>query len=91
MGGVHRQSAQYSSNFERTVRSGENTTESRSAIANKFHTDMENRKQYQYKSRRRRPISTPTSVSSPVYTISSVKESEGNMIGSAHASKTYGM
>jgi hypothetical protein len=36
-GGVRRPSAQYTSNFERTICSGENTTESRSAISSTFH------------------------------------------------------
>jgi len=46
---------QYTSEFERTVSTTENTTESRSAISNTFHNDMEKRNPYQSKSRRRRP------------------------------------
>jgi hypothetical protein len=43
------------------------------------------------KSKRRRLKPSPASASSPVYNTSTVKDSEGNMLGSAHASTTYGM
>jgi hypothetical protein len=82
---------QYTSNVERTVCATENTTEPRSAVSNTFHNDMDKRNPYQSKSRHRRPEPTPVSVSSPVYNTSYVKGSEGNMLGIAHASTTYGM
>jgi hypothetical protein len=82
--------AQYTSKFERTVCTTANTTESRSAFSNMFHNDMDERDSYQCKSRRRRPEPTPATVFSPVYNIS-VKDSEGNVLGSAHASTAYGM
>jgi hypothetical protein len=44
-----------------------------------------------FKSRRRSLEPKPASVSSPVYNTSYVKDSEGSMLGSAHASTTYGM
>jgi len=66
-GGVRRRSAQYKSNFERTVRRGENTTESHSAISSTFHTDMEKRNPHQSKTPHRRLEQTPASVTSPVY------------------------
>jgi hypothetical protein len=37
------------------------------------------------------PKSTPASVSSPVYNTAPVKDTESNMLGSAHGSTTYGM
>jgi hypothetical protein len=46
---VRRLSAQYTSKFERTVGSGENTTESRSAISSTFHNVAENRNPYESK------------------------------------------
>jgi len=52
--------------------------------------NMEKQNPYQSKLRRQRPEPTLASVSSPVYIIS-VKDSEGIMLGSAHASTTYGM
>jgi len=51
---------------------------------------MEKRNPCQSKSRRRRPEPTPASVSSRMYYTSSIKDSEGNRLGSAHAS-TCGM
>jgi hypothetical protein len=54
---------QCTSNFERTVCISENKTESRSAISNTFHNEMEKRNPYVEKS-------TPASVSSPVYNTS---------------------
>jgi hypothetical protein len=75
----------------RTVCTAESTTESCSAISHTFHNDMEKQNPYQSKSRRRRPEQTPASFSSPMYNTSSVKDSEGNMHVSAHASTTYGM
>jgi hypothetical protein len=77
--------------ISRTVCTAESTTESRSAISNTFLNNMEKRNPHQSKSRSRRPKPTPASVSSPVYNASFVKESEGNVLGSAHASTTYGM
>jgi adenine-specific DNA methylase len=77
--------------IRRTLSTAESTTETRSATSNTFHNDTEKRNPYQLKSRRRRPKPTPASVSSPVYNTSSVKDSESNMLGSAHASTTYGM
>jgi hypothetical protein len=87
---VRRPSAKYISNFERAVYSRENIIQSRSSITNTFQNVVE--KQNPYKSRNRRRSTKPTtaSVSSPVYIIS-VKDSEGNMLRSAHASRTYGM
>jgi len=41
------------------------TTESHSAISNRFHNDMEKRNPYQSKSRRRHPEPTPAPLSSP--------------------------
>jgi hypothetical protein len=76
--------------IRRTVCTAESTTESRSAISHTFH-DMEKRNPYQSKSRRRRPKPTSASVSSPMYNTSPVKDSEGNMLGSAHAFTKYGM
>jgi hypothetical protein len=43
---VRRPSAQYTSNFETRVRSGENTKESRSATSSTFHNDVEKRNPY---------------------------------------------
>jgi hypothetical protein len=48
----------------------ENTMESRSAISNIFHNDIEERNLSQFKTRRRRPERTPVSVSSPMYNVS---------------------
>jgi len=46
------------------------TTESRSAISNMFHNDMEKLNPYKSKIRSRRPETTPASVSSTVYNTS---------------------
>jgi len=48
-GGVRRSSAQYTSNFEKTVCSGEKTMESRSAISSTFLTVVEKRNLYRFK------------------------------------------
>jgi hypothetical protein len=77
--------------ISRTVCTAESTTESRSAISNTFLNDMEKRNRHQSKSRNLRPKPTPVSVSSPVYNTSSAKDSEGNILRSAHACTTYGM
>jgi hypothetical protein len=53
---------------------------------------MEKRNPYQSKSRRRRPQPMLASVSSPVYSTSYLSmDSEGIMLGSAHAYTTHGM
>jgi hypothetical protein len=65
-------------------------TESRSAISNAFHNNMEKRDSYQSKCRRRHSEPTTASFSSPVYIIS-VKDSEVIMLGSAHASTAFEM
>jgi len=53
-----------------TVCNAERTTESRNAILQTFHNYMEKRNPCQSDSRRRRPQSTPASVSSPVHNTS---------------------
>jgi hypothetical protein len=47
--GLRRSSAQYTSNFEKTVCSGEKTMESRSAISSTFLTVVEKRNLYRFK------------------------------------------
>jgi hypothetical protein len=77
--------------IRRTVCTAESTTESRSVISHTFHNDMEKQHPHKSKRRRRRHEPTPASFFSGVQYIISVRESEGNMLGSAHASTTYGM
>jgi len=63
--GVHRPSVQHTSNFERTVHSGENTMELRSAISSTFHNVVEKQNSHRFKNWRwrrrrfclRRPVS----------------------------------
>jgi hypothetical protein len=76
---------------QRTFCTIENTTESRSAISNTFHKDVEKQNPYQSKSRPRRPDLTLSVVFfSGVQYVISVRDSEGNML-SAHASTIYEM
>jgi len=55
--------AGYIWNFERTVCGTENTMESRSAISNTFHNNVEERNPSN--TRRRRPLPTPASLLYP--------------------------
>jgi len=62
--------ALYTLNFHRTVSTLEYATETHSDISKTFHNHIEKQNAYQSKSRRQRPEPTPTSFSSPMYTIS---------------------
>jgi len=62
--------AQCTPNVEWTVCTTENTMESRNAISNAFHNDMENQNPCLSKSRCLRPKQTPASFYSPVYNTS---------------------
>jgi len=68
-----------------TVSTTENTTESYNSITNTFHNIVDKRNPYKSKNLRWRPEPTPSSLLCPPYNIS-VKENEGNMLVSLHAS-----
>jgi len=69
-GGVRRPSAQYTSNYERKVCSGKNTTESRSVISSAFHNVVDKRNPYRFKNWCLRPVPTPASLLPPAYSMS---------------------
>jgi hypothetical protein len=81
--------AQYKSNVQKTIYTIENTTKSRSYITNTFHNVVEKRNPYQSKNQLRRPDPTPASLLCTLYNISYVKDSDGSVLVSAHASTVY--
>jgi hypothetical protein len=59
--------AQRTSNVKGTVLSSLYTSESRTAISNRFQVNTDKRNSYEHKSQRRRPEPTPASLLSPAY------------------------
>jgi hypothetical protein len=70
-----------------TVSNAESTTESLSAISHTFHNYIQKQNPYHYERRRRRRRRFILRVQ---YIIS-IRDTEGNKLGSVHASTTYGM
>jgi hypothetical protein len=77
--------AQYASNFMRTVYTTEKTKESCSSIRNTFHYVAEKRVPYNLK------IVAGVAFLFAVQYIISIKDSEGSILVSAHASTVYAL
>jgi len=82
---------QDTSNFARTICATEGTMKSRSAISNTFHNDVDVRNPSQSKTRRRPPLPTSASVSSPMYNKPYQSRTVKAVSAIAHAPTTYGL